>query len=549
MSRWRSYVILLFLLLPVLIFLGVGGWAMWETGRLFWMWFVLPAGWGVAFLLAKWWGEKLVPLPSVDTKPELHWTPRDKKAWECVDARIQSAVDIDPVNFTKVDFYVETARELSEEIARHYHPKATDPFSSLTIPEITAAGQLALEDLSELYDQYVPGGHVLTINHLRRIAKLPKQYKIASNIANVAAAFFSPLAAAGRYVASRTVMAPIARAMQSNLLNWFYTLFLQRVGFYLIEMNSGRLRGGSKKFREAYDRLSKSKQRPWEDAIESTVVPPPQQPTETDGQQESAAKAHGSHPVGTSPDDQPQSPVETTSDDITVCVIGQARSGKSSVIRGLLNDAQQDAQQLDKSPSITVHRLALPDSDERLRLLDTAGYGSGDEARSQKKDRFRAIAQSDLVLLVTNATSPARDADVRFLEEMSAWFVEHPQWKPPAVIVVLSHIDLLKPTMEWSPPYNWAEPTERKEESIRDAMEHVRGEFGERVIDVIPVCSDIAGEREFGLREWLEPAVIVALDEARACSTVRQLHQEIETGKLQRVLGQVWNIGKALRGK
>ena len=36
--------------------------------------------------------------------------------------------------------------------------------------------------------------------------------------------------------------------LQSNLLMWFYVSFLHRLGFYLIEMNSGRLRGGAQNF-------------------------------------------------------------------------------------------------------------------------------------------------------------------------------------------------------------------------------------------------------------------------------------------------------------
>ena len=34
MSRWRTVVILIFLIAPILFFVGVGTWALWETGRL-----------------------------------------------------------------------------------------------------------------------------------------------------------------------------------------------------------------------------------------------------------------------------------------------------------------------------------------------------------------------------------------------------------------------------------------------------------------------------------------------------------------------------------
>ena len=37
--------------------------------------------------------------------------------------------------------------------------------------------------------------------------------------------------------------------LQENLLLWFYTAFLQRLGTYLIELNSGRLSVGATRYR------------------------------------------------------------------------------------------------------------------------------------------------------------------------------------------------------------------------------------------------------------------------------------------------------------
>jgi hypothetical protein len=556
MSRWRTIVILFFLAAPILCFIGVGGWALWETGRLIWLWLVLPAGWLIALLLAKWWGERILPLHPREFEPELHWTPRDKSAWNFVDARIRMVNEIEPVEFTRLQLYVDTARELSEEVARHYHPKATDPFSSLTVPEILAAGQLALEDLTELYDAYVPGGHFLTIRNMRSIAKLPQRYKVVANVATAAAALFSPIAALGRFVASKTVMEPVARAMEANVLTWFYTLYLQRVGFYLIEMNSGRLRGGSKRFREAFERLKQTGPRPWDRSDESTVVPEASDRDASPGESEvggQRSEVGGRNEGGDSPLTTHHSPLtarELKSDDkdISLCVLGQAGSGKTSVIRGLLDDAKAEPERLKKS-SVSVHRLQLPGTDDRLRFLDTPGYGGDDDSKAARKERYQLVADSDLVLLVANAASPARDVDVEFLRDMAAWFAAHPHLKPPKIIAVLTHIDLLKPPMQWSPPYNWRAPGEMKEESICDAVAHVRGEFGPTVTDVVPVCSDVKGGRGYGLREWLEPAIIEALNEARACNALRHFHEDLDTGKFSRVLNQVWNIGKALRGK
>lgn len=530
MTRWRTLVVLFFFAAPVLVLVGFGGWALWKSGQLLWLWFILPLGWAIAFLLARLWGERIVPLEPEALKEPRYWTPRDHKAWDLVEARMQNAGEIDQEEMTKLQFYVDVSRDLADEIARFYHPRATDPLISLTIPEILAAAQLALEDLAELYDRYVPGGHWLTVKNWRSLAKLPKRYKLISNLWTAGMALFSPLAAAGRLVASKAVYSPVGKAIEANLLAWFYTMFLQRVGFYLIEMNSGRLKGGKEKFREAFARF-RAKEKPWDEPEVADRRPDVgEQMPEPDSTQQTTD--HG----------------QSTTGDITVCLAGQAGAGRSSLIRALLADADRPPETLKEAASVTAHRVRLTGDGGQLRLLDTPGYGA-EESRSVRKDRFRAIAQSDLVLLVMNASSPARDADLDFLKAMAEWFDGQPQLKPPPVLAVLTHVDLLKPPLEWDPPYNWREPKHPKEESIHEAAEHLRQTFGERIVDVVPLCSDVERGRAFGVREWLEPAVVAQLEEASAVSSVRSLHEQLDSHKVSRVLEQVWNLGKAVRGK
>lgn len=540
MNRWRTIVILFLLLAPVMVFVGFGGYQLWETGQLVWMWITLPASWAIVWLLMKLWGNSLSLMkPPVHQEPG-HWTPRDRDAWKIVEARMQQAEQYDPTEFTKLQFYVDAATEMSREIAVVYHPDATDPLSSLTIPEIMAAAQLALEDLAEIFDQYVPAGHMMTIKNWRSLSKLPRRYRQLSNIANAAALLFSPLAAAGRYVASKTIMAPVTRAIQSNLLAWFYASFLQRTGVYLIEMNSGRLRGGKERFREAMQRMSRPGKKPWDEpAQEAASSDDPAKPQAEETEDESLADSSALESTMT----------ESESAAVTICVAGQSGSGRSSVVRALIKDLPDKPERLKKAETVTVHRLQLPDSNEEIRMLETIGYSNFEESSSIRKDRLRAIAQSDLLLVIMNAADPARDADLRFLDDTAGWFDEKPHLKPPAAIAVLTHIDLLKPPMKWDPPYNWRKPKEMKEQSIHDAVEHVRAELGQRVVDVVPVCADGENERAFGVEEWLEPAIAMALDSARAVSTVRHLHDDLGHGGVSRVLQQVWNIGKALRGK
>ena len=38
--------------------------------------------------------------------------------------------------------------------------------------------------------------------------------------------------------------------LQQNLLTWFYTAYVHRIGTYLIDVNSGRLRVGARRYQE-----------------------------------------------------------------------------------------------------------------------------------------------------------------------------------------------------------------------------------------------------------------------------------------------------------
>ncbi|GAB4134747.1 MAG: hypothetical protein Tsb009_00070 [Planctomycetaceae bacterium] len=540
MSRWRTITLLVLLLAPVLLFVGVGAWSLWETGRLFALWFTLPIGWGLAYWFARRWRQKLVPLEAPNLKPPLHWTPRDKAAWKIVESRLETVDQQDPEEFTKVQVYLDTARDLSEEIARHYHPKASDPFGALTIPEILAAAQLALEDLAQVYDQYIPGGDFITVDNWRSLSKLPKHYKTFSNLATAVSAIFSPVAAAGRFVASKTVMAPVTKALRSNVLSWFYKSFLQRVGFYAIEMNSGRLRGGAKKFREHSERLAKSQEKPWDWNADATVdTESADQPGEVEPGEPSAGHRDESASQGE----------EKHRSEICLCLVGQTGSGKTSLATVLHQNRSVETSPFPKTDNVIVHRFPPTETGESLMILDTPGYAAAENEQLIEQDLARVLPHADLILLILDVTNSARAADIRFLEQLGDWYAEHPQLKPPPVLAVATHVDLLRPVMEWEPPYDVRNPSKPKEMTIHEAISHLRSEFDDQVAGVVAICTDVENERVWGIPEELEPAIASLFDEARAGSMLRALHGELKSGKLSKVIDQVVNVSRALRGK
>jgi predicted GTPase len=511
LSRVQLSVLGGLLLLPILLFAAVGAWELWGSGWLFWLSWSMPICWGLAWGLLRFWGKPLVaPPPDLD---QAHWTPRDEAAAEIIRQEQERAKTIAPENLIDLRFYSEATRELAAKIARHYHPTAADPLSDLTVLEILAAAQLVSEDLEGWFQRSVPGSHLVTIAQWQMLSRAPKWWQLASNVGWVASILINP-ANIGRYFVSKLAVDPLSKELQGSLLTAFYMLYLRQVGYYLIEMNSGRLRGGAAHYRKIMGRLSERQE------------------------------TSGSSDMGRPPPTSDGSAVE-----VSIAVIGQVKAGKSSLVNSFLGEQQAVVDVLPNTRSVQRYRLkplAGSGGNETLTLLDTPGYGEAGATPEQFRETLEAVRNADLVVVVLEGRSPAKKADAKVLEELSGWYADHPQLKPPPMVGVISKIDLLSPVREWEPPYDWRHPRGAKEASIAGAVEYVRETLGAYFDAVVPVCTDRAHDRRYGVDEFLIPSVTALLTEARAASLLRTLHREQERGKYVKVLQQAVGAGRQL---
>jgi hypothetical protein len=147
-----------------------------------------------------------------------------------------------------------------------------------------------------------------------------------------------------------------------------------------------------------------------------------------------------------------------------------------------------------------------------------------------------------LILLVLHARNPARETDVVFLEKLRDFFQAHPELKMPPILGVMTHIDLLSPMMEWSPPYDWQQPQRSKEQQIDQALAAMREQLGGFLAGAVPVCT--AADKIYGVQEWLLPAVAELLDEAHAVALLRCLKAEADAGKVRKIFEQLLAGGK-----
>jgi predicted GTPase len=507
MSRWRILVVVFLITVPFLVLAGVGTYYLWRVDLWLFVWWPLAALMIAGYVLAWHWQRKNRLLRPFDFTPRLEWTERDHGAWKLVQARAESAVKLDVNRLSSLAFFTDTAQEMAVELARFYHPRSTDPISALTVPEVLAVVELASRDLAEMVDQYLPGGHLLTIRDWQRAKQLSDWYPTASNLYWLVSGIFSPVNTAARYLTSQVGMARPFQRFQENLIAWFATAYIHRVGTYLIDVNSGRLRVGARRFRELRGA--------WLSNADTARAP-----TDTTG----------------------NAPGElTAAPHVGLAVVGQVKAGKSSLINALLGERRAGTDALPLTSGVTRYSLSSPGADTRLELYDTVGYGHEGPREDQISATRELAQQSDLILFVSHARNPARHADLSMLRALHTWFDGHPALRRPPILGVITHIDLLSPAMEWDPPYDWLHPKRPKEKSIHDAREALGEQVGEFLVGIVPVCA--AAGKEYGIQDKLLPTIVDLLDQARAVAFLRCLHAEANTGKVRKIWQQLFELG------
>ena len=522
MSKTRIGVLAVLFMIPWVFLIGVGSYHLWERGWFFWAWWPMFLCFGLSYYLGYRWTRGTGLLPPTDTPPPNYWTDRDRTAWEKVTAKAKEYEKVTTEELGDPRHYSDIALDLATQVAAVYNPGGATPFDHLTIPEVLACAELAAADLDELVQKYIPGVHMLRLGDYKTAKKAAGWYKTGQNIYWAAATVFNPVEVGVRWLASRYALGGLLGKLQGNLLLWFHTAFIHHLGRYLVEMNSGRLRVGVKRYRE----ILKAHQEP---PIEP--VPPPTGVTEP---------APGPEPVAL-----PAHPAPPAVKPIGIAVLGPVKAGKSSLVNALLG---RQAATVDTLPvaHIGVRYSLTLTGGQPVSILDTAGYGQDGPNEAEFAAATEAATGADLILFVTPATSPGRRPDVDLLDRLKAWFADRPQLKLPNVVAVVNQIDLLSPKAEWSPPYNWPTGTRPKEVNIRDCVAAVKEQLGDRVVAVVPVCAR-SGET-FGITEGLVPAIATQLDDARGSMVLKAFDAEAAADQYQRLGRQLLEGGRKALG-
>ncbi len=297
----------------------------------------------------------------------------------------------------------------------------------------------------------------------------------------------SPVSALWReirgFVAGQAVNLSV-KELKAELISYV----VHRMGFYLIELYSGRVILDDEEFAKVRGQAEQAELRAAEP--ETVDVPP---------------------------------------EFVRIVVVGQLKAGKSSLVNALRGTWQAQTDVLPCTDQVQCYLMKPPEerasTDSRpvlpglLMLVDTPGYDSTASNDRGFGPSLDEITKADMILLVCSARTAARRADHDFLQRVRQFFQAHPHWKMPPVIVVGSFIDDLRPWHEWNPPYRWKDVNGRgnlspKEQAIQFFLEALRRDLELAPGDpVIPVCTH--PDRTWNIAEGLIPTIAAYWDEAR----------------------------------
>lgn len=518
----RTCVMILLWLLPLLIYIAIGVVALYQTGWLIFMAWTLPLMWLAAWLVGRYWQPpKLENSRIVEPlTPQQFWTAQDNAALDIVEKFRRGLPDIDRNSVADPNRYISDAQALSQLLAEHYYSRpggasnygrtrAGAAYRPLTIVEILSVIHLSVEDLEGWMLESVPGSNLITIGQIEQIPTIVRAIDVGQKIFFLATSIVNP-AKLMTYPLWRNA-GRVTVEIQNEAMRTFYQHYLRQVSFYLIEMYSGRLRGGSKEYRQKFGRMSTA-----------------------------AHMAAGDTELL----------VESEAVDTTIAVMGQVKAGKSSLINALMRDTVAEVSVMPKTRQVQRYELKLDvpskasDSQHVLTLLDTPGYDEADISRQQRNEIRQAVEMADILVLVISASSPAKDADVEMVRELQSYYREHAHLKPPPILAVLTHIDQLRPVKEWSPPYDWRHPQQPKEKSIADAVAYTRELLGSALVDVTCVCTVSSEPIDSTISDEVVPLLMTQLSHGHAAAVLKAFYRGLSKRRYEQLTEQLTGLIK-----
>ena len=490
--RWAMLVVAL--LLPTASLLPFGSLWLWQHGYILpWAIGILILVVGVYYLEQKLIDPVAAPAALDDSEPDpgdVSWTPRQAQAWEAV---LSFASEVSPDRLGSRDAVLGLGRETIELVAKRLHPERGDPLLQFTVPEALAVIERASVNLRRFLITSFPLGDRITVAQFMWLYRwrgaldlVEKGYDLWRIVR-----LLNPVAAVTQELRERFTR-QIYDMGREHLARRIARAFVKEVGRAAIDLYGGNLRVAPEQLNAHVTSASR--------------------------QDLAASEARAVEPV-------------------RILVAGQIGAGKSSLINALANAVEAAVDTLPATARFTAYRLVHEGLSAAL-IIDSPGLADTPGLPAL----IEAAHSCDMILWVTSAARAARSVDAMALNAIRGHFGAEPNRRRPPMLLILTHVDRLRPFHEWEPPYDLARPIRAKAQSIRGALEAAGAELGFEANEIVPVRTDIAPYNIDAV--WIK--IIELMSEAQRARLLRTLKDIQGASNWSSIWAQAVNAGRVI---
>lgn len=438
------------------------------------------------------------PVPdALQAEPSQNWTQTQKKAWQSIESICRRMEEESP-ELDDWNAFTSLFRETVETVAVHFHPDQDQAFLEMRVPDFLSIVELLSHDLRDLTTEHIPGSHIVTINDVMKGQKMVRQLKKIYNWYRFASFAVTPVNALVNEIRHRLTGGTVSLVYKEMKL-YMTCACIRKVGFYAIKLYSGELDFDAKNMQAYVSALSENDRLQVEKRDQQMAQEP-----------------------------------------LRIVVVGQTNSGKSSLINRLFGEVRTAVDVVPTTNQVQPFVLEKDGLPEAI-ILDTGGYEDSTGQGGDIEVVEQALDSADLIIMVCIANHPARDADKKLLQSMRFRFRQENR-ESPECIVALSHIDLLRPFREWSPPYGLNPAQGKKSEMIVAAMEATADDLELDVEHIVPINL----QDGYNVNEALVPTILRYLPEAQRHQYLRCLDSFHEENYWKRIWEQSKGAGVLL---
>lgn len=494
---WPETLLFLAVALPWLSLLVLGMVWLWQGGHV-WAWAIAAAvlgllAWPLSRLVRRRANAEARLALGDLAEPSRGWNVAERDAW----AEVLAIADAtEPFSFIEIDPLIDRARETIEAVARRFHPEAHTAWARFSLPEALLLAERLCRDVRREALRHIPGVRAMRLSHLLWVQRQHERYgevaqtgwRVGYGLWRVVRAVLNPLQAVGQETSGMFVE-KTAAVLSHRLRAYATRLLVLEVGRAAIDLYSGRLALSDDEVRSARER-------------DMADTAPPVAP-------------------------------------VRIVLIGQINAGKSSLVNAMAQEIRCAVGPVPTTSSAAEHLLEL-EGRPAVMLVDMPGIGESAETPSEL---LAQAERADLIMWVASATQPARAPDRNGLDDFRAWAKLQLARRAPPLLLALTHIDELRPAMEWTPPYDVIAPAGPKARAIRAAMDAAARTLDLPADAIVPVAMP-PGREPYNL-DALWARIAVELDEAKLVQLdrLRVGHQGLS---LRELADQLGNAGRMI---